>query len=603
MPEESRQFSGHLGIFLDRPIHQLPKGGLADARNCRVREGRVERRAMGWSPFFDIVLDGPPLLIDEFVLRTGVRLSIFGTARDLYLMDSTNGALDYLAPRYVTGSVSVVNGNTTVTGVGTAFLANVKAGDQLIVGAANVTDPSALPGWVEILSVTDDTHLELAEPYPFITAPGQLYTIRKCFTGTRLDIWSTAVFYDADPGGVDLWFATNGVDDVVTWDGVATQVTPQPALGFKCSSLHVFAGMMLYVDLLEAGERKSNVVRNSANGQPLNVSTLEAAELNGTDVADRLVAAEPLGDIVVHYGLTSISIAQFVGPPLFWVVRTVSRTVGALGRRSIVDRGERHAFMARDGGYTFDGVQVQPHGLHVLSKLVHTLDLNRLAQAIAFWNMEDAEVYWLLPSSSDGESSTAYPQRAYTEHYQEVVRDHIPFMSRDLPATAIGSFTRTEALRFDEVIGEFIAQDYEWVDRFFSAQFPTKLIGLADGSIMELGADDAQDGEPINAYARGGRLPVVDGVRRGLVREIEAHVVPTEGATHALDIRFYGAETPEGPRELLETVQADLGGVGQRWYRPRCQARYLDLEIGTDGANEGFSVSGLRMLTRHTGRR
>lgn len=603
---EERQLllSGRAGIFLDRPIHMIPKDGLQDARNVRIREGRIERQAMGWLPFFDIVLNGPVLLIDEFVLRTGVRLMIFGTDTDLYRMDSTTGDLDFLTPRFATaGGAAVTNGSDIVV-AGPLLLTNTKVGDSIHIGSTSQTDPAAI--WYDIVEVIDNTHIRLSVVYAGTTSLAVDFTIRKRFTGTLLDPWSSDVFYDADPTGDDLWFATNGVDWVVSWDGNATEVTSESALGFTCRSLGVFSGMMLYVDLLESGDRKSNVVRNSAIGDPRNVSTLEAAEVNGTDIADRLVASIPLADVTVNYGAGSTSIAQFIGPPIYWVVRTVSRTVGALSRRGIVDRGDFHAFPARDGAYTFDGVQMQPFAAHVFTTVARTLDLERLPQAITFWDMENAEVFWLLPTNADGSDALTVPQIAYTEHYQERVSDRlpVPFMARDLPATALGEFSRTEDVRFDEVVAEFIAQDYAWVDRFFSAAFPTKLMGMADGSVMELGADDSQDGEAINSFARGGRFPLVDGVSRGSVRELEVHTEPKPDATHALDVRLYAADRPEGPATLVSTVEADLTGVPvQRWYRPRCQARYLDIEIGTDGANEGFAASGLRLRTRDAGRR
>jgi len=97
---------------------------------------------------------------------------------------------------YSTGTVSVSNGSTAVTGSGTSWLSTVKADDVFCRAGYSV----------RVASVTDDTNLVLAENWPGTTLSGSAYEIRITFDGpeflqTARKIWSTLsslVFYVAD---------------------------------------------------------------------------------------------------------------------------------------------------------------------------------------------------------------------------------------------------------------------------------------------------------------------------------------------------------------------------------------------------------------------
>jgi hypothetical protein len=73
---------------------------------------------------------------------------------------------------YSTGTVNVTNGSATVTGTGTAWLANLDAGMFLSAGADSVV----------IKSVDSNTQVTLVEPYPAATLVGSGYSVG--FLGT-----------------------------------------------------------------------------------------------------------------------------------------------------------------------------------------------------------------------------------------------------------------------------------------------------------------------------------------------------------------------------------------------------------------------------------
>ncbi len=91
---------------------------------------------------------------------------------------------------YTTGTVSVVQGSTTVTGVATAWLSAVPTllYQQFRIG---INAPI-----YTIVEVTDDTHLELSSAYGGATQSSQVYRIYQCFFPTPTDYHSMLTLWD-----------------------------------------------------------------------------------------------------------------------------------------------------------------------------------------------------------------------------------------------------------------------------------------------------------------------------------------------------------------------------------------------------------------------
>ena len=129
---------------------------------------------------------------------------------------SANAALclrDYLYNRrfglkaaalYSAGTVSVTNGSPTVIGGGTAFLANVRPGDQFDIAGDGV--------WSAVQSVDSNTQLTLISNYAGSTASGQAYAISnevdEAGAAAAADICDQAVTLAA--GGAEPRYEANG---------------------------------------------------------------------------------------------------------------------------------------------------------------------------------------------------------------------------------------------------------------------------------------------------------------------------------------------------------------------------------------------------------
>jgi len=91
---------------------------------------------------------------------------------------------------YVTGTVSVTQGSTTVTGVNTAWLS---ASPTLLYQQFRIGITAPI---YTIIQVTDDTHLELSSPFGGATATNTVYRIYQCFFPTPTDYHSMLTLWD-----------------------------------------------------------------------------------------------------------------------------------------------------------------------------------------------------------------------------------------------------------------------------------------------------------------------------------------------------------------------------------------------------------------------
>ena len=103
--------------------------------------------------------------------------------------------------QYRTGTVTVTNGDATVTGVGTSWLSNLSIGDIFIRIGDN--------GSYFVGSITNDTSLELTAPYVGVTGSGVSYAVTTDFTpNSALGLLSptdleTAITFNANMTAID----------------------------------------------------------------------------------------------------------------------------------------------------------------------------------------------------------------------------------------------------------------------------------------------------------------------------------------------------------------------------------------------------------------
>jgi hypothetical protein len=221
--------------------------------NFRIKEGKLSNRNVGWDDFSAVTLNGPVMVNDVFNIRGLAERQIFITPSDIYVYDADMDSVEFITPRYAVGTVDVsddANAVVTVdTGTPNWVTNDIAPGMQISFGDNAETDPAAT--WYTIALVDGESQLTLDGVVGGAPLNGVAYTIRMTFSGDETNVWDTEVFVAPDDGtGEDLWFATNGLDVMVNWDGSADQVTRLTGLGFIAKRLTVYKNMMIYGNLL-----------------------------------------------------------------------------------------------------------------------------------------------------------------------------------------------------------------------------------------------------------------------------------------------------------------------------------------------------------------
>lgn len=112
--------------------------------------------------------NGTYTLTSDLTLYSNIYL--FGTNRNstiLDFVDNTKSVLVQGSSAYSSGTVSINNGSTSLTGASTAWLANVTAGQEILLSGV----------WYPILSVGSDTTITLALAYGGANLSGATYRI------------------------------------------------------------------------------------------------------------------------------------------------------------------------------------------------------------------------------------------------------------------------------------------------------------------------------------------------------------------------------------------------------------------------------------------
>lgn len=599
----------NLGLYYDRPAIAMSPLMLQDGINFKVKDGKLNNLNVGWARFqSNITLNGAVTLIADFFLRTGTDILILGTPTDLYQYNpGSGGTVKYITPTYVTGTASA-NG-TTVTGIGTSWSTAtpraVKIGDEISFGSANVVDPAAT--WFTVLNVGGNTTLTLTASAGVIGAGP--YTIRTKFQGSVTNLWSTDTFINAAPENEDEWFATNGTDLPVYWNGATAQVQWLNN-NFTAKSLRVYSGVMCYFNITKAGVLLPTTMITSDAAQP--------KVTNGTGISTQLIVhsdqgeiynAEKIGSALAVYSKNVVTLVQFVGDPVQFVFRQISFDKGVLAPRAFVTFPSFHEYLGHDTQYRFDGASIIPINSHVWRFVLSQQDPVRAKLAYAHRDEQEGEIFWVLPSTVDPGSgtSTSPPSQTFVEHYLENVGTSsmkavpVPHSKRKHMFTATGKYARQSGLTWDQLVNQWSQYNFRWNDQFFAASFPLNLGGDMNGKLYTFNAAQDADGVALNSYVRFGRRATTDGKMRGLVTRVYPFV---QLFGNNLTVTVNLADFPSGPTTIIAQQTFDQTQPEGQYFAPIYRVgRYFDVQFGTSGPIQPWVIEGYDIEVRTGGQR
>ncbi len=590
----------NLGLHYDKTPLVLPDRALKDGINFRIREGKLTNRLIGWTQFGDFTLNGPVRLISSFKRRDGVERLIFGTPTDLYRYDAATGDVFYITPRYVTGTVAVAG--TAVTGTGTDWAAaGVVAGMEIAFTDAAEDDPAAT--WYVITGTPTATAITLTTDAGTIGA-GHAYTIRLLFSGDISTHWDFDSFMLAG-GTEDRWYATNGLEYPVQWDGDQTQVTSLSALGFKAKHLVNFSNMMIWGNIDDGSDLLPADIINSDVGDPEDVSTGLSEQFTVHAGADEIVDMKAIGDNLVIYARDHIIMVQFVGDPLIFAFRQAASGVGIVGTAVVADFGGYHEFVGLDTQYTFDGATLTETGRQVWREILRRRDPARPTLPFHHFDDETGELIWSIPTTEDSDL-TSGADFAWTEHYLEEVDkargEPTPFSHRDFPFTTSGYFTQEDGVTWATVTGTWEDATFRWNDQYYFSAAPLNLVGGPDGKVYILNSGQSANGTALPSFVTFGRRPTVDGRQRGMLNRVYPFVYGITGGT--LNVTTYYYDHASGDPVITQEDSFDLTQPEDlNFVTPYRRGRYFEAEFGVDDSETVYELDGYDVETRYGGKR
>lgn len=607
----------NLGLYYDRDPLSVPGRGLQDGFNFRIRQGLLTNYQIGWKRFAPTVtLDGPVKLIANFKLRDGTERLVFGTEKELYRYDSATETVSYLTPTYSTGTVDVdASDPATVTGVGTLFVANAAVGDYIAFG--NATENAVSAAWYEITAVNDDTTLTIDGPVAGAPLSGSVYTIRKTLNMTFTDWWSKQVFLNDGTDGNDYLVLTNGVDPIYKWDGSSPSVQ-DAGLNFRCRVLAQYANMLIYGNLIQAGDVLPTSIINSDVGKPFDTTGGLSEQFVVHSGSDGIIAMLPLGDNLAIYCNETGVLAQFLGDPLIFAFRRVFYGYGPIGPNLIADHGDYHQFLGADTLYTFDGGVGNPVDTHVWRAVLLNRDPTRQVIGFTHFDLENGELLWVVPLQADtgagqGAAAPVPPSRVYAAHYLEtadVPQIPTPYSTRAFPFLSAGYYSQQEGMTWASVPDTWGGADYRWNDQQNFLSFPLNLVGDESGKLYTINTDQRGDGAQLPGFVRFGRRALGDGRMRGLLSRIYPDVIPQLGSVGTVQIRSYVSDFAGGGSVSVSDLPYDMAqatrayGMGEAWVAPYKRGRYLEVELYHDGSpNEAWGLAGYDIDVKGGGRR
>lgn len=599
----------NLGLIFNKPPIDLPPQAVQDGLNFRCKNGTLESLNLGWSKFSNNwKLNSQVKLIDNFSPRNQPQYLLFADTQDVYVYSPLDDTIRYITPQTNTGGTGPggtgtvsVTGNVVTLDPGyiKTFTATTKVGDQIYFGAIfyNGVVSSA---WYTIQSLTATTLTLDRAPTGAPLPTGTLYSIRYLFSNVADAQWSSAQYMNDGASGNDLWFVTNGIDNICTWNGTGDPyLVVHPELGFTCKYLCNYLNMMIYINITEGGNNKYSSIINSDVGFPLRAGAT-GIQLSEEFVAhshpDPLDSGFAIGNSLVLYSQRTITVIQFVGAPVIFSFSQAEYGIGPLGPGAVADFGDFHEFIGHDNSYSFDGASLRECNTHVWREILKQTDPVRQRFAYTHLNEEQGDLIWSVPATTDPGAGTVTspPAIAWAEHYLEVNYENYapisPFSKRTFPFTATGYWSQSQSIRWQDATFTWASYNFTWNDKFFSTAFPTNLAGDSTGQIYQFDNTQLANGQPLPSFVRTARQVMTTGRERSLMTRIYPFAQAYPGSF--LDVTPCFTDAVGATPKATTTLELDLsfpqGGHFVPVYR---RGRAYEIVFGS-AAGMPWSISG-----------
>ena len=504
-------FLPNKGIVLNKPEEFLNNQVSPYSRNMEFYNEEIKSR-YGLAKFSSTALSGYVMSVVDFTLANQTEYTMFATPKDIYTYDFTNSRFTILTPVYTTGTITIAAGTLdTVTGSGTSWDSNLKAGDYIKIGADGIHTGST---WYEIETVDSDTQLTLTGN-AVEAAPGSSYVARKIFSGGNTNYWDSEPFLDSSLGKVMIF--TNGVDMPVYWTGTGQVV----ALTGTPTGLTAARYVTSYKDRLiflwcVIGSNETTIQVISDVSDCLTWDDLNFRQFSEENT-DEITGSVVFNGYHVVFKTNNAYVGRYVGGSTIFDYDETSITPGCLAPQSIVKTRDSIKYYGSDRKFhTFNLLQddILTEGLFVETK---EFDPNNDVYIKGYNLKKKNQIRWFCPYNDSDKNNYV------------VVLDYannIPLVWEYEEADAccsMGTYVRsTDVYADDAIYGEQYADESSGYadDAEFLDASRILIYGGYDGYVRLADSGDDDDGTDFTRLLRFKRLDFDDPtIRKRLARQ------------------------------------------------------------------------------------
>lgn len=425
---------------------QLDPSEAIRCENLILRKGRANQDT-GYITFGDVV-EGTPQTDYQFFRKDGTSQLMLVTTASVYRYDA--GVTQWQFVKGTAGTTvaaAAPAGTTNIEVVSSAgFLAAERVGVALDSGVQHRTTVASIP---------DATHITLSTGIP----AGANAAIGNAVVRAVVLNGSLNSHVVPDTISSHDWFVfTNGVDRPKRYDGI--DCTDIPNLGdVICKALRLYNKALFLLNTTEGGTAFPQRVRRSDIGDPENWTTGTAGFDDLYDSSDFILAGEVLGPYLIVYRERSIERGEFVGQGgLNYNFESMVQGEGIITTLGVTNMGDFHVILGNANIYEYRaGFDLDPIGDKIQPKLFGSgADVSRefRSRSFTFFVEELNEIWIFLPSSASETCDRLFRYNISDKNFAERRFAH--------KFIGFGFYERQEVLAWNDLVGDWAAQTWEW---------------------------------------------------------------------------------------------------------------------------------------------
>lgn len=401
----------------------------------------------------------------------------------------------------------------------------------------------------------------------------------------------------------DKFVIVNGTDQPCYWDGVLASFVEMPSTCYPAKCIRGFKNYLFLANTTESGTPCPGRVRWSVVGDAYNASDWPAANYMDLDPddGDEITGMELLGDSLIVFKERKIYAIDYVGGPWQFDYEIKMDGRGCVSGGSITSIYNDLIFLAEDGFYAFTGKDIEDISFKIKDKILE-IHPDYWVHVMSAPLEEEDQLWFTIPYAGPERIGGAEPTA--TKPCNEVWiydYDKEAWYRHDMALASLGFWYVESEYTIADLTKAFDQYStWAWDDRFGLEGLSQLISGdyrgfVAQQNTLTVDATSVHEASSatIDSYLKTRWLDLGDPFRTDRVTRM-IFVVTPEGsaADYNLDIvvRTDWDKDSTGTAFTVSMAGDQQLHMIEKRVDTTFQCRALQLEIGTDGANEPWTL-------------